>query len=541
MEKKLLLILLIAPLLTLAQLTQKSVSNPNGPIGFYEFKPQGYNPDSTYQYPLIIFLSGVGERGNGTTELPRVLTSSFAKILDRGATMKFTVNGRQHAFLVLIPQLSEQYINWQNFYVDAMIDYAISNLKIDQNKIFLTGWSLGGGGAWKYPTASIDSANRIAGTIPVSPAPDYTNLCNIAQGKVAVWAHHARDDLSIPLHYTVDAVNAINACPPIIPALITIYDSGGHGFVADAAYDTLNNYQYPNMFQWMIGTTRSNTSATNQPPIAIAGNDTTIIIPSTQGVLNGAGSNDPNDVIVKYQWAFIAGPSSPLLSIEKPNFPVTNVSGLEPGNYTFRLTVTDQFEIVRTDDVNLLVSGAVPLDMLYYKGKNVGQTNVLTWGTHNEVNFDHFEILRSKDGSDFFYIGKVTLGQNSSTGKDYSFSDAKAPKGLNYYRLKQVDKDGSFKLSPIVSINNNNKPFLVVAYPNPVKEKLNLILEGSIYGNIKITINDMQGRLLDKQNITKDQFMWKGTMNVQHLGKGLYSIWIKTADDILQMSTFLKQ
>ncbi len=363
MKNPLLLILVINSLITHAQLTPKSVNSDKGDIGFYEFKPSGYKADSTYNYPLLIFLHGIGERGNGTSELHMALNSSFAKMLVKGATMKFTVNGRQHAFLVLIPQMSKDYVNWQNFYVDAMIDYAKKNLKIDTNKIFVSGWSLGGGGAWKYATASLENASKLAAIIPVSPAPDYTDLCNLARGKVAVWAHHAKDDASVPLHYTEDAITGINACAPVIPALITYYPFGGHPYVADHAYDTLNNLEYPNMFQWMIGTSRINNLANNKVPVANSGNDTTVILSATTALLNGNASYDPNDVIVHYMWSVASGPPSPELHIQKPEFPVTEVSGLEPGNYVFSLTVKDEFGVTSSDDVAVKVM--LPLD-----GKN---------------------------------------------------------------------------------------------------------------------------------------------------------------------------
>lgn len=355
MKNFLLVVLVINPLITFAQLQPKSVNTDKGRIGFYEFKPSGYHPDSSYKYPLIIFLHGIGERGNGTTELSMSLNSSFPRILVQGATMKFVVNGKQHAFLVLIPQMSKDYENWQNFYVDAMIDYAKKNLKIDENKIFLTGWSLGGGGAWKYATASLENAKLLAGIIPVSPAPDYTDLRNLSLGRVAVWAHHARDDASVPLHYTEDAIMGINQWSPAIPARITFYPSGGHPYVANWAYDTLNSVEYPNVYQWMIGTSRDNSKDRNVQPRSKAGNDSTVILPSTRTILDGSASYDSNDVIVHYSWSVVAGPVSPELSIKKPNFPYTEVSGLEPGTYIFRLTVTDEFNVTGSDEVSIRV------------------------------------------------------------------------------------------------------------------------------------------------------------------------------------------
>ncbi len=354
-RRSIVFLVFIAPFFLFAQITPRAVNSTHGKVGFFEFKPQGYNPDSTYDYPLIIMLHGVGERGNGGSDLHMVLNSSFARMVKDGASMKFTVNGRKHAFLVLIPQMAPEYENWQNFYIDAMIDYARDYLKVDTNKIFLSGWSLGGGGAWKYPTSSIDSAKRIAGVVLVAPSPDYANLCNLARGKVAVWAHHARDDSAVPLHFTEDAINSINACSPEVPALISYYPSGGHPYVAAAAYDTLNRFQYPNMFQWMIGITRSNSRASNEDPVASAGTDTTLVVPSLRTILNGSGSYDPNDVIVSYEWTLVNGPRPAGFLIHKPKFPCTEVSGLQPGAYTFRLTVKDEFAVVKWDEVTLNV------------------------------------------------------------------------------------------------------------------------------------------------------------------------------------------
>lgn len=390
MKYLLLLILVIHSLITYAQLVPKSVNSDKGVIGFYEFRPPNYKADSTYNYPLLIFLHGIGERGNGSSELHMALNSSFAKLLVRGATMKFMVNGRQHAFVVLIPQMSKNFENWQNFYVDAMMDYAKKNLKIDTDKIFVSGWSLGGGGAWKYATASLENASKLAGIIPVSPAPDYTDLCNVARGKVAVWAHHARDDASIPLHYTEDAITGINACLPAIPALITYYPFGGHPYVADRAYDTLNSIEYPNIFQWMIGTSRANNPANNRSPVANAGNDTIIFLSATTAVLNGSASYDPNDVIVHYRWSVVSSPASPKFNIHKPEFPVTEVSGLEAGNYVFSLTVKDQFGITNSDNVNVKV--ILPLD-----GKNTPP--VVNAGSDIIIKEDTYYITGS--GRDF--------------------------------------------------------------------------------------------------------------------------------------------
>src|SRR5512143_1717970 len=66
------------------------------PVGYYLYLPAGYDQDSTAKFPLLVFLHGVGERGNGTIELPRVLKFGPPKLIERG---------RDYPFLVVTPQL----------------------------------------------------------------------------------------------------------------------------------------------------------------------------------------------------------------------------------------------------------------------------------------------------------------------------------------------------------------------------------------------------------------------------------------------------
>ncbi len=352
MMKKLLFILVSFPLFTFSQLVPRSVPSNHGKIGFYQFTPAGYSADTSKGYPLIIFLHGVGERGNGTTELPMVLNTSFPKLLAQGATMKFNFHGKGYGFVVLMPQMSKEYINWQNFYVDVMIDYAKKNLKIDTDRIFLCGWSLGGGGAWKYTTASVANARRIAGIVLAAPAPDYTDLSAIAKGNVAVWAHHAKDDASVPIRLTTNAIDTVNSYTPVPKAMVSYYRNGGHTTARDAPFDTLNTYLYPNMYEWMSRTSRHNTVSNNRPPFPIAGKDTSIVIP-VKMTLNGSASFDPNDVIVRYRWRMLSGPASPEMDIQSPFSPVTVVKGFEPGEYVFRLTVQDEFGFTRSSDIHV--------------------------------------------------------------------------------------------------------------------------------------------------------------------------------------------
>src|SRR5437868_8670192 len=132
--------LALIPVFGSAQQVARSLTAANGQfVGFYEFRPADYNSNPTAKFPLIIFLHGIGERGDGMAGLPNMVNVGIPGYINRGATMRFTVNGQTQTFLVLSPQLSSQYGSWQNFYVDEMLNYAKNNLRVDLNHVYLTG------------------------------------------------------------------------------------------------------------------------------------------------------------------------------------------------------------------------------------------------------------------------------------------------------------------------------------------------------------------------------------------------------------------
>ncbi|MEO5683170.1 MAG: hypothetical protein ABIQ88_11055, partial [Chitinophagaceae bacterium] len=81
-------------------------ASPDGLIGFLEFRPSDYG---SQKHPLIIFLHGIGERGNGTSQINYVTNNAIPMYCSRGASMRFTVGGQTSSFVVLSPQLSTQY------------------------------------------------------------------------------------------------------------------------------------------------------------------------------------------------------------------------------------------------------------------------------------------------------------------------------------------------------------------------------------------------------------------------------------------------
>jgi hypothetical protein len=94
----------------------------------------------------------------------------------------------------------------------------------------------------------------------------------------------------------------------------------------------------------------------NQPPVANAGTDVSIILPTNSVTLNGSGSKDSDGYIAKYAWSKVSGPSQFMIS--SPGSAITIVNNLVAGTYVFRLTVTDNSGATANDDITVVVNNA---------------------------------------------------------------------------------------------------------------------------------------------------------------------------------------
>lgn len=326
-------------------------------IGFYEYKPSDYSSQPDTKYPLIIFMHGIGERGNGTSNLSNLLSIGLPKYIHQGHPMRFYWNGKWETFLVLSPQLSGMYGNWENFYIDEMLKHAKNNLRVDTNRIFLTGLSLGGGGTWAYAGASLENAKQFAGIAPVCGTCQELNWCHFANAKLPIWAFHSQDDGMVGVGCTEGTISNINNCNPAVKPVKSIWPDGNH-WIWDRAYDTTYTWQNPNLFEWFLAQNKS--LPVNKLPVANAGADVTISTTTGTTTLNGASSNDVDGTIVKYIWRKISGPAN--CTISSPASSATAVSGLSTaGIYQFELTVVDNRAAIHKDIININVTaGPLP-------------------------------------------------------------------------------------------------------------------------------------------------------------------------------------
>lgn len=232
-------------------------------LPYLEYLPDDYT-SSGKKYPLLIFLHGLGDKGNGTTEINKVANIGPPMEIKNGSKMTFTINNITYSFIVLSPQLNSFLWDWNPIVVDEMIKHAYSNYRIDTCKVYLTGLSLGGGGVWSYVLSSYNKINKFAAIAPTDGfCPDNCDWdakgkgCLISKKGLPIWAFHGEDDFIVPLKNEQPLIDAINDCtnPVASPKPIyTIYPKGGHN-AWEKAYNTSNSLYTPNLYQWMLSHT----------------------------------------------------------------------------------------------------------------------------------------------------------------------------------------------------------------------------------------------------------------------------------------------
>jgi hypothetical protein len=163
---------------------------------------------------------------------------------------------------------------------------------------------------------------------------------------------------------------------------------------------------------------------------------------------------------------------------------------------------------------------------------------ILTWNTASEVNNKGFEVERSIDGKTFELIGFVKGNGNSNKSQNYQYVDAVAFKSFNtsvlYYRLKQVDYDGNFFYSTIVSVNNNDANANSVSiYPNPFTNELNISIIADNNNVVNIETMDIQGKLVANKSISVVKGVNVVSMNENSsLHTGIYFVRIAINGEI---------
>ncbi len=180
-------------------------------------------------------------------------------------------------------------------------------------------------------------------------------------------------------------------------------------------------------------------------------------------------------------------------------------------SYCFFVLATDSVgntETLRQSEIKCTIvsGGPLPVTWLYFKGTNQGKDNLLEWATASEQNTKEFILERSVTGNIFNAIATIKAAGNSSNTKVYPYKDANIDKlnsNVFFYRVKQIDVNGSFKYSNIVRLNYDLKDVTKsIVYPNPTQGLITVTIgDRKLLGTLA-TLLDVNGRVLQQVKIT---------------------------------------
>ncbi|MFZ1370224.1 MAG: GEVED domain-containing protein [Ferruginibacter sp.] len=174
--------------------------------------------------------------------------------------------------------------------------------------------------------------------------------------------------------------------------------------------------------------------------------------------------------------------------------------------------------------------GPLPVNGLDISAKRQDAHVLVSWTTKSEQNSARFDIERSDDGTNFIKIGQVLAAGFSTNLRSYLYTDMNAAKSLLFYRLKMVDADGSYKLSPVrivTKAGGNKQDFLL--YPNPAISYVHIALTEAASKELQVQVTNQLGQMVKTTRISAGTQLIK--LDVSALPKGIYAVRI-TGDQV---------
>ncbi|WP_135497991.1 T9SS type A sorting domain-containing protein [Hymenobacter elongatus] len=168
-----------------------------------------------------------------------------------------------------------------------------------------------------------------------------------------------------------------------------------------------------------------------------------------------------------------------------------------------RIRASDQQVVAATHGRGLFTSDVLknqptPVQLTSFTAQPTAQGVALRWQTASEKNAARFEVERAAKGQTFQRLTTVAAAGTSSTVRTYAYTDMTVGTGLYYYRLRQVDHDGSAEYSPVVTVDSkaSTAPILTSVYPIPFVSDLTLQLREPMRGDITTILTNMQGQVV---------------------------------------------
>ena len=201
-------------------------------LGYMEYLPKEFDADK--QYPIVIYWNGINAiNGNGIEDLPRLFTQGLPKLINE-----------KHHFKTIILSPMIKMPDWDTKLIHEFVSYALARYdkNIDLNRVYMSGFSAGGGITIQY---AADYPNHLAAIVPVSPAtaPPNEDQPSKAMASIPSWIFHNSGDLIVEIWRSNLWHKALK-------------DSGGNHKITrpdlDTHYAWKETYTSSNMWEWLL-------------------------------------------------------------------------------------------------------------------------------------------------------------------------------------------------------------------------------------------------------------------------------------------------
>jgi predicted peptidase len=196
-------------------------------LNYLLYLPENYSESSGDKYPLILFLHGSGERGD---DVNKVKVHGPPKLIDKGQKLPF---------IVVSPQCPATTGGWRALDLITLLDDVSSKYKVDPDRVYLTGLSMGGFGTWELAS---QYPNRFAAIAPICGGGNPSRVRQMRT--LPIWVFHGEADPTVPVKNSLDMVEALKAAGAT-DVKLTTYPGVGH----DSWTRTYNN---PELFEWFL-------------------------------------------------------------------------------------------------------------------------------------------------------------------------------------------------------------------------------------------------------------------------------------------------
>ena len=200
-------------------------------LDYFLYYPEGYEDNTDETFGLLLFLHGGGEAGGGLDDLAK------------NGPPKMLIDGTQFPFLVLVPQNPHKKMWWNTHAVIELLDKVVTESKVDESRIYLSGLSRGGGAAWELVTQYPKKFAALAVVCGMTPLP----YAHWVDKKLPIWVFHGAKDEIIPVSESDEMVKTLKDSGYTVK--YTRYDNLGHN-VWDKAY------QNPELYDWLAAQSR---------------------------------------------------------------------------------------------------------------------------------------------------------------------------------------------------------------------------------------------------------------------------------------------